>query len=103
MSDLLGRPFRGETTEVLQAALTLAGAHAQHYAQSGPKKQEDAVHEVVNHFLDELQYRGSLAALPQQEGPEYRRCGYCPHIEPEHKPDAGACLLCDCTAYRPAS
>lgn len=95
------RPFRGESTEVLQTALTLAGAHAQHYARSGPKKQEDAVHAVADHFLDELQHRGGLPALPPQEGPEYTPCA-CTHIEPEHKPDAGSCLLCDCAAYRPA-
>ncbi|MGW4786144.1 hypothetical protein [Streptomyces sp. NPDC004230] len=93
------RPFRDEPTEVLQVALTLAGAHAQYYARSGPKRQENDVHAVTNLFLDELQQRGGLTALPPSEGPEYTPCT-CGHIEPEHKPDATACLLCDCDAYR---
>lgn len=58
------------------------------------------MHAVADHFLDELQHRRELSALPPQEGPEYTPCA-CSHIEPEHKPDAGVCLLCDCTAYRP--
>lgn len=99
------RPFHDAPTEVLQVALTLAGAHAQHYARSGPKRQEDAVHAVADLFLDELQTRGDLASvdgvLPPPEGPEYTPCA-CGHIEPEHEPDVGACLACDCAAYRPA-
>ncbi|MET7944248.1 hypothetical protein [Streptomyces sp. NPDC005302] len=39
--------------------------------------------------------------LPPSEGPEYTPCA-CRHIEPEHEPNAGACLSCDCEAYRPA-
>jgi len=54
------RPFRDEPTDVLQAALTLVGTDAQRYARSGPKKQEDALHTVADHFLDELQHRGEL-------------------------------------------
>ena len=101
MTELRDRPFHDEPTEVLQVALTLAGAHAQHYARSGPKRQEDAVHAVTDLFLDELQHRGGLTVLPPSEGPEYTPCA-CSHIEPEHRPDAGVCLLCACTAYRPA-
>lgn len=55
-----GRPFRDQLTEVLKVALTLVGAHAQYYARSGPKKQEDALHTIADHFLDELQHRGEL-------------------------------------------
>ena len=38
--------------------------------------------------------------LPPPQGPEYTPCG-CGHIVPEHRPDAGPCLVCDCAAYRP--
>jgi hypothetical protein len=41
--------------------------------------------------------------LPPPQGPEYARCGACGHIEPEHRPDAGPCLVCDCAAYRTAA
>jgi len=41
--------------------------------------------------------------LPPPQGPEYTRCGPCGHIEPEHRPDAGPCLVCGCAAYRPAA
>ena len=37
--------------------------------------------------------------LPPPQGPEYVRCSACSHIEPEHRPDAGPCLVCDCAAY----
>lgn len=57
---LTGRPFRDEPTEVLEAALRLVGADAQHYARTGPKKQEDALHTIADHFLTELQHRGDL-------------------------------------------
>ncbi|MFE9432383.1 hypothetical protein ACFYNA_15495 [Streptomyces sp. NPDC006640] len=40
--------------------------------------------------------------LPDPQGPEYTPCA-CSHIEPEHEPNAGACLSCDCEAYRPAA
>ncbi|WP_322500837.1 hypothetical protein TR631_12585 [Streptomyces rochei] len=57
---LSGRPFRDEPTEVLETALTLVGADAQHYARTGPKKQEDALHTIADHLLTELQHRGDL-------------------------------------------
>ncbi|MGW7350908.1 hypothetical protein [Streptomyces sp. NPDC054784] len=37
---------------------------------------------------------------PPPEGPEYTRCA-CQHIEPEHAPNRGDCLLCGCSAYAP--
>lgn len=40
--------------------------------------------------------------LPQTQGPEYTPC-VCGHIEPEHEPNAGACLSCDCEAYQPCT
>lgn len=56
------RPLRDEPAEVLQVALTLVGAHAQHFAWSGPKKSEDELHAVADLLLDELQHRGELGA-----------------------------------------
>jgi 4-hydroxyphenylpyruvate dioxygenase-like putative hemolysin len=41
--------------------------------------------------------------LPPAEGPEYTPCTTCDHIEPDHRPDAGPCLECDCGAYQPAA
>ncbi|MFC9891515.1 hypothetical protein [Streptomyces pilosus] len=59
----------------------------------------DALPSVVDLLNAELQHReGTL--LPPPEGPEYTPCG-CAHIEPEHRLDAGPCLVCECTAYRP--
>ncbi|MEY9995850.1 hypothetical protein ABIE67_007882 [Streptomyces sp. V4I8] len=43
-----------------------------------------------------------MTTTDQPQGPEYTPCTQCSHIEPEHRPDAGPCLLCDCAAYRPA-
>lgn len=40
--------------------------------------------------------------LSPPEGPEYTPC-LCGHIEPEHEADRGACLTCDCEAYRPCT
>ncbi|WP_171117846.1 MULTISPECIES: hypothetical protein [unclassified Streptomyces] len=54
------RPHRQKPTEVIKTALTLVGRDAQHYARTGPKKQEDALHQIANQFLDELQHRGEL-------------------------------------------
>jgi hypothetical protein len=42
----------------------------------------------------------SSQTLPPPQGPEYTPCA-CSHIEPEHRPDVGPCLVCDCGAYRP--
>jgi hypothetical protein len=65
----------------------------------------DAVHPVaahIRHLLDtpagEAQ-QPEAQALPQPEGPEYTPCE-CGHIEPEHKPNVGACRSCDCEGYR---
>jgi hypothetical protein len=55
------RPHRHETTEVLKAALARTSTDARHYAQTGPKKHEDALHQIADQFLDELQARGGLA------------------------------------------
>lgn len=41
----------------------------------------------------------SSQTLPPPQGPEYTPCG-CGHIEPEHQPDDGPCLICDCQSYR---
>lgn len=38
-----------------------------------------------------------------RQEPEYVRCGPCGHIEPEHRPDAGPCLICGCSSYAPES
>ncbi|MFD8200016.1 hypothetical protein [Streptomyces sp. NPDC059701] len=43
----------------------------------------------------------SSQMLPPPQGPEYARCFGCGHIEPEHRPATGSCLVCDCPAYRP--
>jgi len=40
-----------------------------------------------------------VTTTDQQQGPEYAPCTQCGHIEPEHRPDAGPCLLCDCWEY----
>ena len=54
------RPHQDAPTETLKGALALVSADAQRYAQTGPKKQENACHAVANQFLDELQARGEL-------------------------------------------
>ncbi|MET9150013.1 hypothetical protein ABZX82_01840 [Streptomyces griseoflavus] len=93
------RPFVNEPTEVLRAALGLASRHAEQAARFRPAQSGDALPVVVDLLNAELQHREG-ALLPPPEGPEYTPCG-CAHIEPEHRPDAGPCLVCDCTAYRP--
>lgn len=55
-----GRPFRNEPTSTLKTALALVSAEARRVAATGPKRQEDALHLVVDHFLTELQQRGDL-------------------------------------------
>lgn len=55
------RPHRHESTEVLKAALARTSADARRYAQTGPKTHEDALHQIADQFLDELQARGELA------------------------------------------
>jgi hypothetical protein len=54
------RPHRHASTETLKGALALVSVDAQQVAQTGPKKHENALHEVANQFLDELQHRGEL-------------------------------------------
>jgi hypothetical protein len=51
------RPFRDEPTEVLQAALDLASAHAQQAARFRPAQPGDALPSVVGLFRNELQHR----------------------------------------------
>lgn len=94
------RPFRDEPTEVLQAALNLANAHAQQSARFRPQQQGDAQPAVADLFQAELQHREGQM-LPPPRGPEYTPCRVCSHIEPEHEPDTGPCLVCDCAAYQP--
>ncbi|QTD97013.1 hypothetical protein [Streptomyces cyanogenus] len=93
------RPFRDEPTEVLQAALDLANTHAQQAARFRPTQPDDALPAVAGLFQAELQHRGDHT-LPAPQGPEYRRCRVCSHIEPEHEPNAGPCLVCDCAGYQ---
>lgn len=96
------RPFADEPTEVLRAALGLASRHAEQAARFRPAQPGDALPAVVDLLRAELQHReGTL--LPPPEGPEYTPCSGCTHIEPEHRPDAGPCLVCDCRAYAPAA
>lgn len=54
------RPHRHDSTEVLKEALARTSKDAQRYAQTGPKKYEDALHQIADGFLDELQQRGEL-------------------------------------------
>ncbi|MEU1497285.1 hypothetical protein [Streptomyces sp. NPDC005732] len=58
---MIDRPHRHESTEVLKEALARTGADAQRYAQTGPKKYEDALHQIADQFLDELEQRGELS------------------------------------------
>jgi hypothetical protein len=58
MSD---RPHRHDSTEVLKAALARTSADAHRYFLTGPKKYEDALHQVADQFLDELEQRGELS------------------------------------------
>jgi hypothetical protein len=92
------RPFRHEPTEVLQAALDLASTHAQQAARFRPRQQGDELPAAVDLLRAELQHRSQT--LPPPQGPEYAPCTVCGHIEPEHRQDAGPCLVCDCGAYR---
>lgn len=55
-----GRPFRDEPTEVLQAALDLASAHADQAARFRPAQPGDELPAVVGIFRAELQHRGEL-------------------------------------------
>lgn len=55
------RPHRHDSTEVLKAALARVGIDAQRYALTGPKKYEDALHQIADQFLDELEQRGELS------------------------------------------
>ncbi|MEU1078607.1 hypothetical protein ABZ404_39120 [Streptomyces sp. NPDC005878] len=57
---MTSRPHQRDSTETLKAALARTSHDAQRYAQSGPKKFEDALHRVANQFLDELEARGEL-------------------------------------------
>src|SRR5690606_16115493 len=80
----------------------LATRHAEQAARFRPAQPDDALPAVVGLLRAELQHReGTL--LPPPEGPEYTPCSSCTHIEPEHQPDAGPCLVCDCRAYGPAA
>lgn len=54
------RPHQHDSTEVLKVALARTGKDAKRYAQTGPKKWEDALHQIADGFLDELQARGEL-------------------------------------------
>ncbi|MGW2010827.1 hypothetical protein [Streptomyces nigrescens] len=54
------RPHQNDSTEMLKEALARTSQDAQRYAQTGPKKYEDALHQVADQFLDELQLRGEL-------------------------------------------
>ncbi|WP_331746762.1 hypothetical protein OH809_45425 (plasmid) [Streptomyces sp. NBC_00873] len=54
------RPHQHDSTEVLKTALALTSADAKRYAQTGPKEWEDALHQIADGFLDELQFRGKL-------------------------------------------
>ncbi|MFJ3699565.1 hypothetical protein ACIPW9_36485 [Streptomyces sp. NPDC090052] len=54
------RPHQHDSTEVLKAALARTSEDAKRYAQTGPKKWEDATHEIADEFLDELRIRGEL-------------------------------------------
>ncbi|MFF8544791.1 hypothetical protein ACF060_31395 [Streptomyces werraensis] len=96
------RPFANEPTEVLRAALGLATRHAEQAARFRPAQPGDALPAVVDLLRAELQHREETL-LPPPEGPEYTPCSGCTHIEPEHRPDAGPCLVCDCTAYAPVN
>lgn len=55
------RPHRHYSTEVLKEALARTSADARIVARTGPKKHEDALHQIADQFLDELQARGELA------------------------------------------
>lgn len=102
MTNLADRPFADEPTEVLRAALGLASRHSEQAARFRPVQPGDALHAVVDLLSAELQRREGMR-LPPPEGPEYTPCRSCTHIEPDHQPDAGRCLLCDCLNYDPAS
>ena len=55
-----GRPFRDESTEVLEAALELARTHADQAARFRPVQPGDELPAVVGLFRGELQHRGEL-------------------------------------------
>ncbi|MFJ5973555.1 hypothetical protein [Streptomyces sp. NPDC093060] len=93
------RPFEDEPTEVLEAALDLANTHARQAARFRPARQGDALPAVADLFQAELQHRGERT-LPAPQGPEYRQCRVCSHIEPEHELNVGPCLVCDCAGYQ---
>lgn len=54
------RPFRDEPSEVLQAALGLAAAHAEQAARFRATQPGDELPAVVGLFQSELQHRGEL-------------------------------------------
>ena len=54
------RPFADEPTEVLQAALGLAAAHAAQAARFRPVQPGDELPAVADLFRSELQHRGEL-------------------------------------------
>jgi len=54
----MARPHEHDSTETLKQALARTSKDAQRYAQTGPKAWEDAMHQIADHFLDELQQRG---------------------------------------------
>ncbi|MCX4792547.1 hypothetical protein OG369_43000 [Streptomyces sp. NBC_01221] len=60
MPDTAPRPHQHDSTEVLKVALVNVSADARWYSQTGPKKREDALHQIADGFLDELQFRGEL-------------------------------------------
>jgi hypothetical protein len=51
------RPHQNQTTEELKTGLAAASRQARQYAQTGPKKFENALHDLANSLLDELQQR----------------------------------------------
>lgn len=56
----MSRPHQHDSTDTLREALARTSQDARRYARTGPKKYEDALHQIADDFLDELELRGEL-------------------------------------------
>lgn len=51
-------PDQDDSTQTLKKALARLSRDARRYAHTGPKRREDAAHQIADELLDELRRRG---------------------------------------------